>query len=78
MSVTTKATLVVLGIGLIQKEVNCTCWPGYTGNAKTQNGCQPVAKDSEFPFMMFTLGNSSYSQETIYVKFFFFKTTNII
>ncbi|PWA45431.1 EGF-like domain-containing protein [Artemisia annua] len=35
---------------------NCTCWPGYTGNAKTQDGCQPVAKDSQFPVMMFSLG----------------------
>ncbi|PWA95546.1 EGF-like calcium-binding domain-containing protein [Artemisia annua] len=38
---------------------NCTCWPGYTGNAKTVDGCQPVAKGvakgSQFPVMIFTL-----------------------
>ncbi|PWA59241.1 EGF-like calcium-binding domain-containing protein [Artemisia annua] len=34
---------------------NCTCWPGYTGNAKTLDGCQPVAKGSQFPVMIFTL-----------------------
>ncbi|GKA79176.1 kinase RLK-Pelle-WAK family protein [Tanacetum coccineum] len=28
---------------------NCTCWPGYTGNAKILDGCQPIAKDSQLP-----------------------------
>ncbi|PWA95547.1 EGF-like domain-containing protein [Artemisia annua] len=42
---------------------NCSCWPGYTGNAKTQDGCQPVAKGSQFPVMIFTLGNLSFSQD---------------
>ncbi|PWA73850.1 EGF-like calcium-binding domain-containing protein [Artemisia annua] len=35
---------------------NCTCWPRYTGNAKTPDGCQPIAKGSKFPVMIFTLG----------------------
>ena len=40
---------------------NCTCWPGYIGNAKTPDGCQPVAKGSKFPVLIFTLGKSSYN-----------------
>ncbi|PWA79320.1 EGF-like calcium-binding [Artemisia annua] len=34
---------------------DCTCWPGYTGNAKTPDGCQPDAKGSNFPVTIFTL-----------------------
>jgi len=28
---------------------NCTCPPGYDGDAKKENGCQDVSKDSESP-----------------------------
>nr|GEU96179.1 serine/threonine protein kinase [Tanacetum cinerariifolium] len=35
---------------------DCTCKPGYSGNAKTQDGCRPDAKGSKFPVMIFTLG----------------------
>nr|GFD48620.1 wall-associated receptor kinase 2-like [Tanacetum cinerariifolium] len=34
---------------------DCTCKPGYSGNAKTQDGCRPDAKGSKFPVMIFTL-----------------------
>ncbi|PWA68365.1 EGF-like domain, Wall-associated receptor kinase, galacturonan-binding domain protein [Artemisia annua] len=43
---------------------SCTCRPGYTGNATTPNGCQRD-KGSNFPVMIFTLGNSLYYQVTI-------------
>ncbi|PWA78326.1 EGF-like calcium-binding domain-containing protein [Artemisia annua] len=41
---------------------SCTCWPGYTGNAEKADGCQPVAKGSKFPVMIFTLATAR--QET--------------
>ncbi|GJY35148.1 wall-associated receptor kinase 2-like protein [Tanacetum coccineum] len=33
---------------------------GYTGNAKTPDGCQPVAKGLKFPVLIFTLGGMSW------------------
>ncbi|KAI3677563.1 hypothetical protein L6452_36829 [Arctium lappa] len=38
-----------------QGSYNCTCRPGYIGNATTADRCQPVAKDSKFPAMIFTI-----------------------
>lgn len=35
---------------------NCTCLPGHTGDARTADGCRPVAKNSKFPAMVFCLG----------------------
>ncbi|GKE29201.1 wall-associated receptor kinase 2-like protein [Tanacetum coccineum] len=34
---------------------DCTCKPGYSGNATTPDGCRPDAKGSKFPVMIFTL-----------------------
>ncbi|KAI7733106.1 hypothetical protein M8C21_010384, partial [Ambrosia artemisiifolia] len=34
---------------------NCTCRPGYTGDAKTPDGCRPISSGSKFPVMVFTL-----------------------
>ncbi|MFS8034240.1 putative EGF-like calcium-binding domain-containing protein [Helianthus anomalus] len=36
---------------------SCTCGPGYTGDAKMLDGCQPLANGSKFPVTVFTLGN---------------------
>ncbi|MFS7984618.1 hypothetical protein Hanom_Chr11g00988581 [Helianthus anomalus] len=34
---------------------NCTCWPGYIGDAKTPDACRPISNGSKFPVMVFTL-----------------------
>ncbi|CAH1445908.1 unnamed protein product [Lactuca virosa] len=38
-----------------QGSYNYTCLPGNTGDARTVDGCRPVAKNSKFPAMVFCL-----------------------
>ena len=47
---------------------NCTCFRGTTGDAKTQNGCQPVApKDARWKIFITGIVAHTLKYEYVYV-----------